>query len=279
MDKKRHSMFTHTARWLGFLIALAVSTARPVVVHAEKATQVYIITSPGSNYQTRVANTLVQKLSTSGIDSANIPTSALESLTPDDNAVFITFGGSTSATVRQHYGGNAQLNIAYNSDHIKQPNDHNHSVLTLTQPACRQVLFIRKLAPGWKSAAIITSKTSSKQIDAIRQCARQYGLTLRTYHAGNEKELLIRLVEAVEQNDVLLALVDVVVYNSRSIKNILLTAYRHRKPVIGYSNSLVDAGAVAAIYTSAEDAGMQAAEIIQEYFSAQRRFSRRIYTP
>lgn len=279
MDKKRHSILTHPALLLGCFVVLVVSMTIPTAIYAEKSPQAYIITSPGSGYRMRVADTLIETLTTNGVVTASVPASKLENLAPADDAVFITFGDSTSSKVIQLHGDSPQLNITYDGEHIEHLGGHSHSVLALTQPACRQILFVRKLEPGWESAAIITSKQSSSLLQAIRQCAAQHNLTLRIYPVDNEKELLQKLVEAVEQNDVLLALADTVVYNSRSIKNILLTAYRHRKPVIGYSNSFVEAGAVAAIYTSAEDAGKQAAEIVQNYISAKGCFNRETYTP
>jgi len=279
MDNKRHSRFTHTVIWLRCLIALIISTDMPAAIPAETTISVYIITTPDSNYQKRVANTLIEKLSTRGIDISNIPVSELDKLTPDGNDLFITFAGPSSDRVKQMYDDNPQLDITYNRTHLEPSTGHKQSALILAQSACRQITFIRKLVPAWKSAGIITSKNSSKQIEDIRQCAAQQGITILTYHVANEKELIQILETAVVQNDVLLALADTVVYNSHTVKNILLTAYRHRKPVIGYSNSLVKAGAVAAIYTSAEDASAEAAEIIQEYISANGCFNRSIYTP
>jgi protein-tyrosine-phosphatase len=279
MDKKGYSKLARSAFWLGYMIALIASVSMPLATLAKTITSVYIVTTPGSNYQMRVANTLVEKLSSSGIDAKNITASKLDKLAADNDTMFVTFDGSTSGKLKQLFSANPQLHITYNNTHIKPPVAENQSVFVLTQSACRQIIFMQKLVPTWKSAGIITSKTSSKQLDDIKQCGTQHGITIRIYHVNNEKDLIQNLDNAVIQNDVLLALADTVVYNSRSVKNILLTAYRHRKPVIGYSNSLVKAGAVAAIYTSAEDAGVQAAEIIEEYNAAKGCFGRRIFTP
>jgi ABC transporter substrate binding protein len=280
MDINRHSSNTVTAIRLVRLITLIVlSIVWPVAIHAESTASVYVITTPGSDYQIRVSDTLIDILSINGIETTNIPASNLEQLKPAPNAVFITFGGSTSSKVTQLYSEFPQLNLSYDIAKVEKPAAHDYASLLLNQPACRQVYLIRKLAPAWKTIGIITNRSSSKQIDDIRQCVARNGLVLHTYSVKNNKELMQKLDIAVNQNDVLLALADTVVYNSHSVKNVLLTAYRHRKPVIGYTNSLVKAGAVAAIYTSAEDAGKQAAEIIQEYISSNGCFSRSVYTP
>jgi putative ABC transport system substrate-binding protein len=279
MDKKRPSTITRSVIRMWYLIALIASAAMPDASLADSSPFVYIITSPGSNFQTQVSNTLIKELSASDIDAASVPASEITSLNPDDNAIFITFGGSTARIIRQLHSGNAQLNITYDDKQTESLVAHNQSALVLTQPACRQILFMHKFAPAWKSIGIITSKRTSKQTDDIKQCAEHHGFVLRIYHVDNEKELIRELDKAVDENDVLMALADTTVYNSRSVKNILLTAYRHRMPVIGYSNSLVKAGAVAAIYTSAENTGKQAAGIIQNYISSNGCFSRRINTP
>jgi len=279
MDNRRHTAQTGTAIRVCVLIALVLLSGMPVNAPSDSAAPVYIVTAPGSEYQLRVANTFIKKLSADGIDAVNVSASKVDSLAYNSNTVFVTFDGSTSGNVKQLYGDNPRLDLTYNSRYVEPVGSHNTAYLVLTQPTCRLVLFLHKLVPSWKSAGVITSKVSSKQIEELRQCARQHDIELRSYQIENEMELVKILEKAVEQNDVLLALADTVVYNSRTIKNILLTAYRHRKPVIGYSNSLVKAGTVAAIYTSAEDAGIQAAEIIRQYASSQGCFNRSIYTP
>ena len=59
---------------------------------------------------------------------------------------------------------------------------------------------------------------------------------------------------------VLLAVPDTQLFNNRTISNILLTAYHHRSPVIGFSPAYVKAGALFALYSTPAQIGQQAGE-------------------
>jgi ABC-type uncharacterized transport system substrate-binding protein len=77
----------------------------------------------------------------------------------------------------------------------------------------------------------------------------------------------------------LLALPDKNIYNSKSVKNILLTSYRHRKPVIAFSKNFVSAGAIAAIYSSTEQIAESASQLIEQYFKLGQRFKKSLNYP
>jgi ABC-type uncharacterized transport system substrate-binding protein len=75
------------------------------------------------------------------------------------------------------------------------------------------------------------------------------------------------LNSSLTNSNVLLALPDASVYNAKTIKSILLTTYRHRVPLIGFSESFVRAGALAAISSSTAQLGKQIAELIIKHYS------------
>jgi hypothetical protein len=74
-----------------------------------------------------------------------------------------------------------------------------------------------------------------------------------------------RLLNQIAQTEVLLALPDNVVYNTENFRNILLSTYRHKQGVIGFSGDMVKAGALATTYSEIEDIDAQVAEIAASY--------------
>jgi hypothetical protein len=82
--------------------------------------------------------------------------------------------------------------------------------------------------------------------------------------AGNGEDIN-RLLNQIAQTDVLLALPDSTVYSTESIRNILLSTYRHKQGVIGFSSDMVKAGALATTYSEVEDIDAQVAEIASAY--------------
>jgi hypothetical protein len=74
-----------------------------------------------------------------------------------------------------------------------------------------------------------------------------------------------RVLSRIAQNEVLLALPDSGVYTTESIRNILLSTYRHKQAVIGFSADMVKAGALATTYSDIGDVDAQVAEMAASY--------------
>jgi ABC-type uncharacterized transport system substrate-binding protein len=60
---------------------------------------------------------------------------------------------------------------------------------------------------------------------------------------------------------------DAGIYNTENFRNILLSTYRHKQGVIGFSSDMVRAGALATTYSEIEDINAQVAEIAAAYVS------------
>jgi len=64
---------------------------------------------------------------------------------------------------------------------------------------------------------------------------------------------------------VLLALPDAAIYNTSTIRNILLATYRNKVPLVGFSPGYVKAGALCAVYSTPAQIAAQSLAIIQDY--------------
>jgi hypothetical protein len=65
----------------------------------------------------------------------------------------------------------------------------------------------------------------------------------------------------IGRSEVLLALPDSAIYNPENIRNILLSTYRRKQGVIGFSADMVKVGALATTYSEIEDINAQVAEM------------------
>jgi hypothetical protein len=74
-----------------------------------------------------------------------------------------------------------------------------------------------------------------------------------------------RVLNRIAPNEVLLAMPDSAVYNAENIRNILLSTYRHKQGVIGFSADMVKAGALASTYSDIEDINAQVAELAEVF--------------
>ncbi|MBC7183743.1 MAG: ABC transporter substrate-binding protein, partial [Marinobacter sp.] len=77
-------------------------------------------------------------------------------------------------------------------------------------------------------------------------------------------------VRALDYGDFLLAAPDSAIYNPRTIKHILLTAYRRNKIVIGPTQAYVKAGALASSYAPFPEMARVASEFVATYFATGR---------
>jgi hypothetical protein len=82
---------------------------------------------------------------------------------------------------------------------------------------------------------------------------------------GGAEDDINLLLNRIAQTDVLLALPDAAIYNTENFRNILLSTYRHKQGVIGFSADMVKAGALGTTYSEVEDINTQVAEIAAAY--------------
>jgi hypothetical protein len=87
-------------------------------------------------------------------------------------------------------------------------------------------------------------------------------------YAFPEGEDLNRLLNRIAQTEVLLALPDNAVFNAENIRNILLSTYRHKQAVIGFSSDMVRAGALASTYSDIDDINVQVAETVARFVTS-----------
>jgi ABC-type uncharacterized transport system substrate-binding protein len=64
-------------------------------------------------------------------------------------------------------------------------------------------------------------------------------------------------------SDILLALPDSVVFTRDTARSVLLATYRYQRPLIGFSQAYVNAGALAAAFSSPAQIARQTAELLQ----------------
>ena len=139
------------------------------------------------------------------------------------------------------------------------------AAIYLDQPLIRYVLLTKLIAPGMSTLGVILSPVTHYQGEMLAQVARTNGLKLATVSMrADSNNPLPALSMLLENSSVLLALPDPVVYNRYTLPPLLLTTFRYRVPVIGFSEAFVTAGAVAAVYSRPAQIGRQAAEMLSQ---------------
>jgi hypothetical protein len=123
---------------------------------------------------------------------------------------------------------------------ITKNTNQTKSLLYMTQSYCTQVNFIKEINDQWTTISYLYNKENLLSSKSIDECAKQKGMTTYKVHTTQDSNLSADVKDALTNSDLILALPNKTIFNSRSVKNILLTSYRNRKPVIGFSKNFVN---------------------------------------
>jgi putative tryptophan/tyrosine transport system substrate-binding protein len=145
-----------------------------------------------------------------------------------------------------------------------RPPPQKLTAVFVDQPLARQLGLIRLLLPGAQRVGLVYGKLTQGLLDELQALARARGLELVSYPAWRDSELYPALQYVLQNADVLLALPDPEIVNTATSQNLLLTSFRFRKPVFGYSAGYVRAGALASIYSTPGQIGQTAAKRIRD---------------
>lgn len=151
---------------------------------------------------------------------------------------------------------------SFNSLLVKSRRDvTNFSAIILDQPFERQMSLIKQTLPKANKLGVLLGSTSSQYGDYVRKEGEDSGFVVFEERVEQESDLIPKLKSLLDHVDVLMAIPDPAIYSRETAQPILLTSYRYRKPIFGYSQSYVRAGALAAVYTSSKQLAKQAAEM------------------
>jgi len=241
----------------------------------------YIIYSPDNALHANIVKQLSRKL------HLERPGLTISELTPQEKTagvnpatdIVIGIGRAGMQSASEHYPKTKKLFITTDPNRYRLTTSEGDAALYMTQSYCRQIKFIRLLNSHWKTISILSS--AKKPIDSkpIRQCADKYDFEIYTVKTTAEENQTNKIRQALKNSDVLLALPDHNIYNSRTVKNILLTSYRYRRPVIAFSKNFVNAGALAAIHSDTEQIAQSASNIVNQYFEAGAHFKKSVNYP
>ena len=137
----------------------------------------------------------------------------------------------------------------------------NLSAIVLDQPYSRRLSLIKTVMPEAENLGILLGPNSSLDIENLLEAGENAQFNIMRESIQQEAELIPHLTTLLETTDALLAIPDALVYTRETVQPILLTSYRYQKPVFGFSQSYVRAGALAAVYTTSKQMAKQAVEI------------------
>ena len=140
----------------------------------------------------------------------------------------------------------------------KRPRPSQLSALYVDQPWSRYIELLFAALPQTRKIGVLNSSNSGINLDELSKLATRHEAKLIVNLVPDSESIFHVLEDTLNHSEVLLAIPDNLIYSNNNIRNILMTSYRHRVPLIGLSKGYVNAGALCAVYSSPEDLARQA---------------------
>ena len=136
-------------------------------------------------------------------------------------------------------------------------------------PPWRAQAELAKLVfPDLRSVGVVYTADSQPEVREIVREFKGKGIAVVSAKVDESGQAYEPIQEVLAKSDVLLAIQDSAIYNSNSIRNILLTSFRYGKPLIGLSAAYVRAGALYALSASPENMALDSALLSQSMLNS-----------
>ena len=122
------------------------------------------------------------------------------------------------------------------------------------------MMLIRALYARRVGVGVLLTESTAAQETELRRAARSADLDIDVQFV-ERGENAVRALTRVASSTVLLAVPDRDLYTVDNLRNLLESTYRRGQGVIGFSASLVNAGTLAAAYSSIDDTVAQVGEV------------------
>jgi ABC-type uncharacterized transport system substrate-binding protein len=137
------------------------------------------------------------------------------------------------------------------------------TAIYLDQPLMRQLALIRAALPRAKRLGVLWGPESKGSAPQLRALAESSGLQLVEAEFKPDGAGFPDMRQVLSASDAFLALADPLVFNSNSIQNLLLSAFRANVPMVAFSPAYVRAGAWLSLQVTPNQVGQQLAPLVQ----------------
>ena len=230
------------------------------------AESVLLLVDPSRAVQEQAAETLSRTLSyrTPETEIRTLDVSTLTSGDLEDVDLVVTFGSKAANQLFSTDGSNVATlqcmvsRLEWGSLSERWP-QRTIDALILDQPAERLIALIRFALPEVPGIGLVGEGETDPLTAPIIAEALDKGLKVSRQRADSAAQLHPNLQIALSDRAALVATGDPELYNARTARHILLTAYQLRAPVIGFSESFSRAGAVLSLYSTPAQVGQDCA--------------------
>ncbi|SIS92789.1 ABC transporter substrate-binding protein [Neptunomonas antarctica] len=145
---------------------------------------------------------------------------------------------------------------------------NNTTAVFIDQPMTRQLSLARMIIPNGKTIGTVFGTSSLVEKQRLDIAAEATGFTVISIVLNSQDNPINTLQPIIQKTDLFLAIPDQSAFNRASAKWSLFISLRAKKPLMGFSEKYVDAGALAAIYSSPAQVGKHTAETLDTFLTS-----------
>lgn len=246
------------------LLVVVLPMLQPASAQSGSGSLVYLAGSDNSSLNRRMRTLLEESLGDRTVIRAFSPGQTSQ----DSTTPVIALGPEAFARVRQENRKVPILALLVDQSFIDgyaERSGGSVSGVLYNPPLVRQAVAGKVILPQATRVAMLARPDTAERYEAVEEELARYGLEGKLFIASSDDRLIPTLIRALNYGDFILAAADSSVYNPRTIKHILLTAYRRNRIVIGPSQAYVRAGSLASTYTPLTDVADLAADYIDQF--------------
>ncbi|TGN41717.1 ABC transporter substrate-binding protein [Marinobacter confluentis] len=186
----------------------------------------------------------------------------------DSESPVIAIGPTAFTRVREENAQVPVLGLLVEEAYIRagaKVDEGKVSAILSTPPLIRQVAIGKTILPYSTRVAMLARPDTEHLYESVLDELKELEMEGRVFLVASDERLIPTLIRALNYGDFVLAAPDSSIYNPRTIKHILLTAYRRNRIVIGPSQAYVKAGSLASSYTPLSSIADMAARYIAHF--------------
>ncbi|MDD5058097.1 MAG: ABC transporter substrate binding protein [Sideroxydans sp.] len=149
-------------------------------------------------------------------------------------------------------------------DRLPRASTHASMAIYMDQPMERRLALLTSVLPNAKDIGVLYA-TPPLELENLKILSAEKRFELHERVVNQQHPLASALNELLQESEVLFVLPDAAVYNSDTIRNILLETYRKQVPMVGISPAFVRAGALCAVYSSPQQVAQQSVEVVEQF--------------
>jgi len=151
---------------------------------------------------------------------------------------------------------------------MARPHRHTgrRAVIFINQPLDRFIYLATLLKPQSETLATVFGPASKRQRQAFAAQAQHQGLQLISRTMNIDANPVATLTPLFNNADIFVALPDQGLFNRTVARWALYLGFKYKIPLVGFSRSYTQAGALASLFSSPENIGRQGGEWVADYF-------------